>query len=346
MQVSRLCIMGAWTAGLLGAAAVGRSWILKEPAPLELGNHQALISKLQGRSEGKPVSFAVVGDSHGSAVFNEILNELRKERLDFIVHLGDFAPVPTHEGHSLFMEQVKENLGQEAPPMLLVMGNHDVDLGFPIPAFEELYGPSSYSFQIGGNFFVVVRNCLPRSLRHRGAKKDDWTEELRRLIQEKGCGAKRIFVFMHAPPMDPLSSVHTFKLQRFQAKWSSLGVDYIMAGHLHQYSRSEIGPTVLLVSGGGGGTLRRVRSGRFHHALILRVAGAQITEELVVVGHPWAPLWRLKRATVVGISSLLFFLMRERVGENPLFAELSDGPVRKNFHYVGHHELPRPRILR
>ncbi len=55
-----------------------------------------------------------------------------------------------------------------------------------------------------------------------------------------------------------------------------------------------------------------VRSGRFHHALIFRVTEDQVTEELVAVEKPWAPLWRLQRASVLGLSSLLSFLRGER----------------------------------
>jgi len=312
MKAARLCVLGT-LGGMVGAAVTwGNLGSMGDVLPPKLGNRPAIISQLEHLPSNGPVRFAVVGDSHGSATFNEILRELREKGVDFIVHLGDFAPAPSPEGHSLFVEQVRENLGTAGPPMLLVMGNHDVDRGFPVQAFEGLYGPSSYSFRIGENLFVVVRNCLPRTLRHgRGATRS-WKDEVRRAIQEKGSSARRTFIFMHAPPMDPLGPLDDFRAERFEAKWGGLGIKYLLAGHLHQYSRTEIGSSVVLVSGGGGGALRMVRSGRFHHAVIITVAADQVTEELVVVEKPWAPLWRLHRAEVVGVSSLLSFLRGER----------------------------------
>ncbi len=312
------CMMGAWGGVLLGLTALGRTLIQEKSVPLSLGSRQGILSRLEEIRGEKPLSFAVVGDSHGSAVFSELLKNLREEGLDFIVHLGDFAPAPNQEGHALFMAQVRENLGPEALPMILVMGNHDVGPGFPVQAFEELYGPSSYSFQVGENLFLVVRNCLPRSLRRGGSVNKSWGDEVRRVIKEKGNGAKRIFLFMHAPPLDPLGSLAKLKAQRFESRWGGLGVDYLIAGHLHQYSRMKIGSSVLLVSGGGGGSLRNVRSGKFHHALIMRLGGDQVTEELVTVRNPWAPMWRLRRQSVLGVSRVLSFLRGGLGGKHPL----------------------------
>jgi len=304
MKAARLCMMGAWGGVVAAAVTWGNLGSMGEVLPPQLGNRPAIISQLEHLPSDRPLSFAVVGDSHGSETFDEILRELREKGVDFIVHLGDFAAAPNREGHRLFVEQVRRGLGSDGPPMLIVMGNHDVDAGFPVQAFEELYGPSSYSFRIGENLFVVVRNCLPRTLRDgRGATRT-WGDEVRRAIQERGSGVRRTFLFMHAPPMDPLGPMDPLRAGRFEAKWGGLGINYLVAGHLHQYSRTEIGSTVLLVSGGGGGRLRMVRSGRFHHAVIIRVAGDQVTEELLVVEKAWAPLWRLHRAEVLGVSSL------------------------------------------
>lgn len=338
-------MMGVFCGALLGAAAWGRSWILEESAPIQLGSRPAILSRLEGIRGERPLSFAVVGDSHGSAVFNEILKKLKEEKLDFIVHLGDFAPAPDERGHRLFMAQVKENLGPQAPPILLVMGNHDVDRGFPVQAFEELYGPSTYSFQVGGNLFLVVRNCLPRSLRDRAeAATKGWGHEVRRTLQERGGSAKRIFLFMHAPPLDPLAGIQGSRARRFRSAWGDLGVDYLVAGHLHQYSRMKMGSSVLLISGGGGGTLRSVRSGRFHHAVIMRLDGDRITEELVTVRDPWEAIpWRLRRRTVVGIYRLLSLWRGGPLGEEGLSWEPPAGSEVESSKLMAGGQAYRPR---
>lgn len=127
----------------------------------------------------------------------------------------------------------------------------------------------------------------------------------------------------HFEGMSNVVDVHVYKLRNVERirscpamderRWAGLNVDYILAGHPREYGRTQIGHTVLLVSGGGGGTLRLVHPDNFYHALIIRTVGDQIAEELVVVREPLAPLSRLHRAAVVGISSLLA-LVREDVG--------------------------------
>lgn len=307
MGVKMAGVLVGWSGLLLALATVGTSQPGAESVPSNLGNRHAILAQLEALGSDRPVSFAVVGDSHGSATFNGILETLKGKKLDFIVHLGDFAAAPSPDGHALFLEQVRRGLGPNGPPMLVVMGNHDVGPSFQVEAFERLYGPSSYSFRCGGNLFVVVRNCLPRSLRN-GHEEGAWQEWVAGTIQEKGYGARRTFVLMHAPPVDPLAPLEQLRAERFQRHWSGLGIDYFIAGHLHEYGRTEIGATVVLVSGGGGGTLRRVRSGRFHHAVIFRVAGDQLTEELIVVEKPWAPFWGLQRAATRGLFPVLSLL--------------------------------------
>lgn len=299
-----ICVMGTLGGLLLAGATVRTSQLRMDMVPSNLGNRTEILCQLEVLPTSSSLCFAVVGDSEGSGTFEQILRKLRNKKLDFIVHLGDFAAAPSGEGHAFFIDQVKKGLGPGGPPMLVVMGNHDVGPNFPVESFEALYGPSSFAFRWGENLFVVVSNCLPRSLRN-GQARGKWREQVLSAIREKGHGVKRTFVFMHAPPVDPLEPIEPLKAERFQRRWDGLGINYFIAGHLHEYARTQIGATVVLVSGGGGGTLRRVESGTFYHALILRVAGDQVTEELLAVDKPWALLRRLERAAIRGLFPLL-----------------------------------------
>jgi predicted phosphodiesterase len=288
-----LLLAGSWVflaVGHLGGHLGGGGGL-----PPNVGNWPEVLSRMENLPRERAISFAVVGDSHGSPTFRRILEELKKKEIDFIVHLGDFAITPTREGHEFSLEQVRDVLGPDGPPMIMVMGNHDVDVGFPVGKFEELYGPSSFSFSCGGNLFIVLPNCLPKTLRNGDGDGRSWKKELEKILAERRPEAGRTFLLVHSPPFDPLKPMTPKKAQSLMKSWGTLGVDYLIAGHLHQYARSQLGPTAILVSGGGGGRLREVPTGKFHHAIILRVLGGQVTEELLVVEEAFAPIERLNR---------------------------------------------------
>ncbi len=246
--------------------------------PQNLGNWPRIVSPLKAYPEDRPVSFAVVGDTLSSGTFGVLLEELRRRDLDFIVHLGDFVSEPTWEGHAFFLKQMERDLGPGGPPLLLVTGNHDVEpKTFPLSAFESVYGPSSFAFRCGGNLFVIACNALP------GKSVEEWKADVERLISERRQGVRRVFVFMHKPPLDPTQSTSHPGAARFQERWGGLGVDYFISGHLHGYGRTQIGRTVVLVSAGGGARFKPSRTGSFHHAVLIRVAGDQVTEEILPV---------------------------------------------------------------
>jgi len=104
-----------------------------------------------------------------------------------------------------------------------------------------------------------------------------------RLISERRRDARRVFVFMHIPTVDPVRKMNDRAVERFGDRMEALGVDYWISGHLHGYGRRQIGGTAVLVSAGGGGRLLPDRSGMFHHAVVIRATRDEVTEELIPV---------------------------------------------------------------
>ena len=257
--------------------------------PQNLGNWPRILDALEVHPPDRPVSFAVVGDTHGSEVVEEILKGLRGVDLDFIVNLGDFVREPTVWAHRLFLKEMEEELPPTGPPMLLVVGNHDVDAQtFPLTVFERLYGPSTFSFECGGNLFVVLRNALPGE-----EKAKLWGADLEKILSQRRGTARRIFVFMHKPPVDPSRVWKSARMSRSMGILEKSGVDYVISGHLHRYGHTQIGRTEVLVSGGGGGRLRG-SFGKFHHTVVIRAFGDHVTEEILPVSTPRNPEERLE----------------------------------------------------
>ena len=83
---------------------------------------------------------------------SEVRQTAHAERCAFVIHTGDICYLKGMQLHAQLMNT--ENMGL---PMLYCLGNHDLVAGdYGEEAFEELFGPSRYSFNAGGIHFLVI----------------------------------------------------------------------------------------------------------------------------------------------------------------------------------------------
>ena len=86
---------------------------------------------------------------------------IRRNRPCYAIVLGDIV----HENMSLFDEYIKEGTGKMGFPTFNVIGNHDhkpaakTDEEGAVP-FENRFGPTNYSFNLGKIHYVVVDNMI------------------------------------------------------------------------------------------------------------------------------------------------------------------------------------------
>lgn len=246
------------------------------------GNFPQNRENLSHEQQKDEFSFAVVGDTKGTGTFEKIAKELRNEPLSFIVFLDDFVHKGTEGEHNYFKAEYISEFSFPFPSFFVV-GNHDVDSKyFSISRFEEVYGPSIFSFEYQECLFVVLRilnNPYPNkeSLRF-----------LEKLISEKiSSRYRKTFVFMHIPP--PISS--DFSARPFEGSTEivsfieKLNANYVIAGDYHGYARITRKDTVYLVTGGGGAHLEEKKFGHFHHALVLKVTKDGVSEKILVVNR-------------------------------------------------------------
>jgi hypothetical protein len=166
-------------------------------------------------------------------------------------------------------------------PVFYVVGNHDVDREkFPISRFEEIYGPTISSFDYQGCLFIVLR------ILNRPYPTRESLEFLESLLSARRHDYRKVFVFMHVPPVWPGFSPGSARSQnQFVALCDRFHVDYVIAGDYHGHARIKVKDTVYLVSGGGGARLVRGKFGRFHHAVVITVGPDWVSERILHVNR-------------------------------------------------------------
>jgi hypothetical protein len=251
------------------------------PLPPLFGNFprvRAILEKQPGKEE---FLFAVVGDTQSTGTFERIVEELRKAPLDFAVLLGDCSYKGTESHHRYFRAECAEEYALPFP-VFYVVGNHDVSVDeFPISRFEEVYGPSIFSFEYQGCLFLVLR------ILNKPFSNEESIEFLRSHLKREPGKYRKRFVFMHIPPrISPDFKARQFaESEELVTLLDELDIDYVFTGDYHGYARVRLGNTTYIVSGGGGGHLDHDFFPQFHHAVVLRVGKDFISERIIPVSR-------------------------------------------------------------
>jgi Calcineurin-like phosphoesterase len=247
----------------------------KLPTPPLFGNFQRVRDVLKNAPLKEKFSFAVAGDRQGTGIYPRIVEELRKSPVDFSVILGD-AFTGSLEDHQFFRAQLADEYALPFPT-LYIIGNHEVK-NMSISSFEELYGPTIFSFEYQNCFFIGLRIIG-----------DPLTDEesidfLKSLLEKEVNTYRKTFVFLHIPPPVP-----SFDNRKFTAPkelislFHRLNVDYVFAGHYHGYARTRYGDTTYLVSGGAGAKLDDDIIPQFYHAVVIEVGQDHIAERIIQI---------------------------------------------------------------
>ena len=249
------------------------------PLPANIGNFERVRALLVDDEQREEFSFAVVGDPSGTETFEQIAYALQNEPLSFMVLLGDCVRKGTVDYHRFFRCEWAEELPLPFP-VFYVVGNHDIDRErFPISQFEELYGPTNFSFAYHECLFIVLR-ILPKPY----STKESLVF-LEPLLSACRHNYEKVFVFMHIPPpvLSDFSARSFDNAEELVALFNRFYVDYVITGDYHGYARVKIKNTTYIVTGGGGGQLERHKFGKFHHAVIIKVGPHSVSEQILQV---------------------------------------------------------------
>ena len=228
-----------------------------------------------------PFRFIVIADSHIRPSDQEVdaypsnaLMVLRNEYIvdlcnhidaAFVVHLGDIVhPLPVEDTHAEAIELAKRVYGELRHPVHFVAGNHDVGdkpnalVAVPAvaeenyPAFEEAWGPSYYSFDVGDCHFVAVDTQVLNSGFDREDSQRTWLEDDLNAATSAG---SRIFIFTHYPPFvrDRHENEHYDNVGEPARSWlldlvERCDVEAVFSGHVHNFLYNRHGDTDLYVA--------------------------------------------------------------------------------------------------
>jgi hypothetical protein len=252
------------------------------PLPATFGNFERVRALLRTDEQRESFSFAVAGDTAGTGTFEKIAEFIKEEPISFLVLLGDCV----RNGRTGFHQYLRAELAKELRmpwPTFYVVGNHDVIKNVKkddvsISRFEEMYGPTNFSFDYQGCLFIVLRildnphYSTQESLAFLESTLSAWRRDY-----------KKAFVFMHIPP--PVSQdiiARRFEnSDKFIALCDKFKIDYVIAADYHGYARVQRGDTVYLVTGGGGEHLEKKMRGNFHHAVVITVGPRIVSERIL-----------------------------------------------------------------
>jgi serine/threonine-protein phosphatase CPPED1 len=216
-------------------------------------------------------TFAVCGDNKGNeSVFEPLLKDIdHSVEIDFVIDVGDLVPKGQRGFFRRFLKEVQENL---AIPFLTAIGNHDLnDKG--ARNYQEIFGPTYYSFQIGQNSFIVLDATTEGGFNKEEHK---WLED----ELKKAQASKTRFVFMHVPPFDPRGEGFDKCLRDgndLLDLFKRYNVTHLFASHIHGYFSSVWGGVSYTITGGAGAGLQGSDPEHFfHHYLRVHVSNGKV----------------------------------------------------------------------
>ena len=227
-----------------------------------------LLAWVLGAREPESFRFAILGDRTGEAqagIYEQVWKEIAAEKPAFVISVGDTieglndktAPAEWRE-----FDQILEHLRQY--PLYLAPGNHDVWSATSERLFRQHAPGLHYSFDYGEAHFTVLDN----------SRSDELTnEELLFVETDLKIHAAQPFkmIISHRPSWLLYVGLQNpnFPLHRIARRY---GVQFVIAGHVHQMMHSELQGVTYVSIPSSGGHLRLSRQYErgwlFGHALI------------------------------------------------------------------------------
>jgi 3',5'-cyclic-AMP phosphodiesterase len=249
-------------------------------------------------------TFVILGDRTGEAqpgVYEQVWQEAAAEHPAFLINVGD-----TIEGGDDAKAAAEwaavQKLWQpyREYPLYLVPGNHDIWSAVSEQLFRKYAGhPAHYSFDFEQAHFTVLDNSRSEELS---------TAELDYLESDlKAHAAAPVkLIFSHRPSwlMNVGFRNSDFRLHRLAKQY---GVQYVVAGHIHQMLRFELEGVNYISVGSSGGHLRLTKAyadGWFFGHVRVEVKGSNLDSQIEELNAPLGQ-GRISQARDWGMTGLV-----------------------------------------
>ncbi|MFH1596855.1 MAG: metallophosphoesterase [Pseudomonadota bacterium] len=230
-----------------------------------------------------PLTFAVLGDSRNNPqVFQGLLRQMARDPdIQFVIHLGDMVDEGDLTRYRGFFQSLRPYLKM---PLLAVIGNHELQGDPGGKLYAEIYGPRYFSFQLQGNYFIMLDDADKTGL---DEKQLNWlTAEL-----QKAQAYQTRLVFLHVPLFDPRGGEHHHCLppesgRRLAALFQEYKVTRIFAAHIHSYFDGAWDGVPFAITAGAGAKLYGNDPRHFfHHYLKVSIKGDRVQIQVRPLGQ-------------------------------------------------------------
>jgi len=170
--------------------------------------------------------FFCFGDTHGVFRYlREIISAANARHPLFVMANGDM----THSGRLADYSAFADLIGQADMPFFTAIGNHDKRTWGSRKTYRTLLAPLDYAFDVHQTRFIIID-----SSRKRGLSRPQYVWLEREL---RAAAGKRIFVFLHRPPICPKYNYLAFSMtanaNHFMRLMETYRVEMVFGSHVH-----------------------------------------------------------------------------------------------------------------
>ena len=225
------------------------------PAPLP----PAFEPRVADPEPGTPLLVAATGDgANGRVKAKAVVQRIAGWDPDLFLYLGDVYARGTHTEFANWFAPTKDRYGRFHAITNPTIGNHEYQGGPGAAPYFAYWGdpPHTYSFDAGGWHLVSLDSTLTYAQTTPGTDQFEW---LRHDLRTAATACT--LVFFHHPVFSLGDGNEDARLLALWALLAEEGVDLVLTGHAHQYTRwrplgadrtpSPDGPVQITVGTGG-----------------------------------------------------------------------------------------------